>query len=121
MKLLIDMNLPPAWADLLRTHGYEALHWSDVGAPDAPDETIMDWAREQGCVVLTHDLDFGTLLALTHATSPSVIQMRAQDVMPETMGAVVITALRQFEEVLGSGALVVVDAARARARVLPFP
>ena len=31
----------------------------------------MDWALTNGYAVFTHDLDFGTLLALTHATGPS--------------------------------------------------
>jgi predicted nuclease of predicted toxin-antitoxin system len=43
----------------------------------------MAWARENGHVVLTHDLDFGTLLALTRANGPSVVQVRAQDVLPQ--------------------------------------
>jgi hypothetical protein len=32
----------------------------------------MAWARANGHVVFTHDLDFGTTLALTHAADPSV-------------------------------------------------
>jgi len=43
----------------------------------------MAWAREHVHVVFTHDLDFGTLLALTRASGPSVIQVGSQDVLPE--------------------------------------
>jgi len=42
----------------------------------------MAWARANGHVVFTHDLDFGTTLALTHAAGPSVIQVRGQNVLP---------------------------------------
>ena len=73
MKIVIDMNLSPEWADFFRSAGMEALHWSQVGDGHAEDATIMSWARSNDYVVFTHDLDFGTLLALTRATGPSVI------------------------------------------------
>ena len=78
MKLVIDMNLTPAWVRFLQQEGFEALHWSTTGEPKATDATIMEWARQAGHVVFTHDLDFSALLALTEATGPSVIQVRTQ-------------------------------------------
>ena len=81
----------------------------------------MEWAAEQGHVVFTHDLDFGTMLALSYATGPSVLQVRAQDVLPDTLGNVVVTALNQHDADLASGALVVVTQSKTRVRVLPIP
>lgn len=46
LKLLVDLNLTPAWAGFLREHGIEATHWSEVGDLRAPDSLIMQWARE---------------------------------------------------------------------------
>jgi predicted nuclease of predicted toxin-antitoxin system len=80
----------------------------------------MSWARSNGHVVFTHDLDFGTALALTHAAGPSVLQMRTQDVLPDRAGPVIAAALRQHESDLAAGALVVVDESRSRVRVLPL-
>ena len=80
----------------------------------------MTWARANGCLVLTHDLDFGTLLAHTNAGGPSVMQVRAQDVLPSVLGPTVAAALRQFAELLQQGALVTVEPHRRRARVLPL-
>jgi len=65
-------------------------------------------------------LDFGTLLALTHKAGPSVLQVRGEDVLPDHMGNLVVTAVRQRETELESGALVVVDERKNRARVLPI-
>jgi predicted nuclease of predicted toxin-antitoxin system len=73
-----------------------------------------------GYVVFTHDLDFGTMLALTHATGPSVLQVRGQDVLPEDMGLLVVAALRQHGAALTAGSLVVVDQKKSRVRVLPL-
>ena len=119
-KLLIDMNLSPQWVPVLQNHGWEAVHWSDVGNPRASDRDVMDWAMAHGCIVFTHDLDFGTMLALTHDVGPSVIQVRAENILPDYLGGSVVAALNQHETDLSSGALVVVDESRSRVRVLPI-
>jgi predicted nuclease of predicted toxin-antitoxin system len=119
VKVLIDVNLSPDWVPVLLHHGWSAIHWSTVGDPRATDRTIMDWASANGYIVFTHDLDFGTMLALTHATGPSVLQVRAGDVLPGHLEGVVIAALRQHDADLASGALVVVEESKCRVRVLP--
>jgi predicted nuclease of predicted toxin-antitoxin system len=120
LKLLIDMNLSPSWVAVLARHGWEAIHWSAVGDAHAPDRTIMEYARSGQFVILTHDLDFGTLLALTHTEGPSVIEVRTQDVLPEHMGPVLIPVLREHQIALEAGALIVVDEDRLRVRILPI-
>jgi predicted nuclease of predicted toxin-antitoxin system len=120
MKLLIDMNLSPRWVEVFERNGWQAIHWSAVGDPRATDRAIMEWANANQYVVFTHDLDFGTLLAITHAKGPSVIQVRAQDVLPEHLQGVVVPAMRQHERLLEAGALVMVDESTSRARILPL-
>src|SRR4051794_35068343 len=105
MKILVDMGLSPIWVETFEQHGIEAKHWSDLGDPKAKDREIMTWAREHSFLVFTHDLDFGHLLALTHAAGPSVIQVRSEDVLPDSIGLVVLRALRQHQDLLESGAL----------------
>jgi predicted nuclease of predicted toxin-antitoxin system len=70
--------------------------------------------------VFTHDLDFGALLALTRARGPSVIQVRAQDVLPDAIGDLVARVLAEHAAALESGALVTVEPYAARVRVLPI-
>jgi predicted nuclease of predicted toxin-antitoxin system len=120
ISIVIDMNLSVEWVPLLAAAGWSAVHWSQVGDPRADDSAIMQWARDHTHVVFTHDLDFGTTLALTHAEGPSVLQIRGQNVLPEHLGGIVVTTIRQFEAELANGALVVVDVARARVRILPI-
>ncbi len=38
MKLLVDMNLSPKWAGFLASVGFDAVHWSSLGAANAPEE-----------------------------------------------------------------------------------
>ena len=120
MKILIDMNLSPEWVVLLRQNGFEALHWSSVGNPKAPDSEIMQWARDNQAVVFTHDLDFGILRAHTQAGKPSVIQVRSQDVTPGHLGSVVVGVLSTHREIIEAGALITIDEARSRVRILPI-
>jgi len=86
MKILLDMNLTPAGCEVLATAGHEAEHWSHLGPPDATDEEILDFARRGGWVVVTQDLDFGSLLALRGHDLPSVIQVRAHATLPSDIG-----------------------------------
>lgn len=87
MKLLIDMNLTRRWVEALTLAGFEAVHWSTGGPGNAPDPEIMSYARSNDLVVLTQDLDFGAILALTHGDKPSVMQIRADDTSPDVIGA----------------------------------
>ncbi len=120
MKLLVDMNLSPRWIKLLAEAGIEAAHWSELGAAHAPDSEIMTFAKANGYVVLTHDLDFSAILAATHGEKPSVVQIRSEDLSPDEIGRPVIDALRQMTAELEDGALLTVDPKRTRLRVLPL-
>ena len=120
MKLLVDMNLSPGWVGVLVDAGIDAAHWSTLGAGNAPDSEIMAYAKVNDCIVLTHDLDFGAILAANHGKKPSVVQIRAEDVSPQAIGNYVIAALRQMATELDEGALLTVDTNRTRLRVLPF-
>jgi predicted nuclease of predicted toxin-antitoxin system len=120
MKLLVDMNLSPRWISTLAAVGIESVHWSTLGARNAPDTEIMAFAAANDYVVLTHDLDFGAILAATQGEKPSVVQIRAEDVSPDVIGAPVVSALHQMADELEAGALVTVDPNRTRLRVLPL-
>ena len=118
MKLLVDMNLSPRWVRTLANAGIESTHWSTIGAANASDAAIMEFARPNDYVVFTHDLDFGAILASSHGANPSVVQIRSGDVSPESVSGAVISALRQMAPQLEQGEI---DPARARVRVLPLP
>ena len=120
MKFLIDMNLPPEWVDVFEEHGWHAVHWQTVGDPRASDRSIMAWARQNNYVVFTRDLDFGMLLATSFGDAPSVIQVRAKDIMPQTLGNLLMEVLREHESALENGALLTVTEDRTRVRILPF-
>lgn len=120
MKLLVDMNLSPSWIEQLAQRGFEAVHWSTVGAPTAGDHEILSWARVNGFVLLTHDLDFSAILAASSDVAPSVVQLRMQDLLSERALNAVVTAVNAHAEVIELGALISIDESGARVRILPL-
>jgi predicted nuclease of predicted toxin-antitoxin system len=114
------MNLSPAWVPFLANKGFDAVHWSQIGDPRAKDPVVMQWARTNDHVVFTHDLGFSALLAAGGQDSPSVIQVRSQDVMPEAIGADVVRVLHEHADQIQAGAIVTIDEMRSRLRILPI-
>ena len=120
MRILIDMNLSPRWVDVLADAGIECIHWSSVGETTASDSFIMAFAKGAGYVVLTHDLDFGSILAATHGDKPSVIQIRSRTLSTAAIGPFVVKTLIQMDAEIESGALLTIEPPRARIRLLPL-
>ena len=120
MNLLLDMNLSPTLAGLLSDSGHDVVHWAEIGDHRAPDVSILAWAREHHRVLVTHDLDFGAMLADTEATGSSVIQLRVQDLLaPETIESIVHT-IKVAGPAIASGAIVTIHEDRSRIRILPL-
>jgi hypothetical protein len=77
-------------------------------------------ADENDHVLVTHDLDFGSLLAAGAGSGPSVVQIRVQDITPAGSDQLLIDTLRRFERELKEGVLISVDTMRSRVRILPL-
>lgn len=80
----------------------------------------MDWTAANSFVLLTHDLDFGAILASSGANIPSVIQIRTEDLRPDVLAGRVASILPQLAQALADGALVTIEPARERVRILPL-
>jgi predicted nuclease of predicted toxin-antitoxin system len=120
MKILIDMNLSPDWVEVFAAAEITSVHWSQIGDPAAKDTVVMAYAQTNNYIVFTNDLDFGTLLTIQQVNCPSVVQIRTQDLLPVSIGNIVISALQQFRSELEIGALVTIDSSRLRVRILPI-
>lgn len=120
MNILIDMNLSPLWVPYLQKYDFEAQHWSTLGKPDAPDTVLFNWAKDNKAVIFTNDLDFGAILAASQTNAPSVFQVRTQDLLPASIGQIVVDSLRRFTPELEAGALITLDLNRTKVRILPI-
>lgn len=75
MKLLLDQGLPRSAAILLGESGLDTIHVADRSLSAAEDSEIIAAAKAENRIVITLDADFHALLALTGASSPSVIRI----------------------------------------------
>lgn len=114
------MNLSPKLVPLLRNNGYECVYWQTVGASDAEDTEIVEWARREQYTIITNDLDFAAILGVTGQATPSVVLIRRKDLFTEMLFPHLVNALNTFERELLDGALIVVDEHRSRIRMLPL-
>lgn len=120
MNFIVDMYLSVRWTDYLISSGFGAEHWSSVGNPRAKDSNILNWAEVNHRVVMSHDLDFGDILAASGGVSPSVVLIRSESTLPSDIGATVILAINTHREELEAGALMIVEPNRFRIRLLPI-
>jgi predicted nuclease of predicted toxin-antitoxin system len=120
MRFIVDMNLSPAWTGYLISAGHDAIHWSAVGQANSPDADIMRWAADNDRIVFTSDLDFAAILAASDGRRPSVVQLRSDILRPGRVGEIVLSALKGAQNELEAGALLTIDAARARLHIFPL-
>lgn len=104
----------------LRMAGHDAIHLEELGLRTLPDADIFRMARDQGRVVLTFDLDFTDIAVATQASFPSVIVFRLRFGRPARVLERLTVVLASAEAALEQGALVIVDEARIRIRLLPI-
>jgi len=120
MKIIIDMNLSPRWVDYLIGNDIDALHWLSIGSHCAPDIQIFTYAKTHDLTILTSDLDFGYILAITNGDKPSVIQLRTDILTPDKIGSIVVSTIKQLFDDIDNGALVTINQNKIRVSLLPL-
>lgn len=121
MRFLLDSNLSPRVAMLMRTAGTDAEHVRDHGLQSEPDVVVLAFARDNGFVVVSEDTDFGELLAREKTAAPSLVLLRTNGPMtPDDHAALLLANLPSVYADLDQGAVVVVGRNRLRVRSLPL-
>lgn len=120
MKFLLNVNISYKLGVLLVGTGHESRHALDVGLGMATDAEILDAARIADEVVITHDLDYGTLLAFSGASKPSAIIFRMQNVGAPEMFDLLEQHWAHISSALSDGAVVIIEPRNLRIRRLPI-
>ncbi len=120
MRFLADMGISPRTVAFLCDLGHDAVHLHSRGFDRLSDAAILELARAEKRVLLTHDLDFGELIAAGREALPSVVVFRLRSMRPERVNQHLQSVISQNQEPLEQGAIVSVTESRARVRLLPI-
>jgi predicted nuclease of predicted toxin-antitoxin system len=120
MKLSADMGISPRTVEFLRDKGYEATHLHELALDLLTDAKILALGLQEGYVVLSHDLDFSELIAISRAELPSVVTFRLRDMRPANVNRHLAAILDQHVDKLTQGPAITVTDRRIRVRLLPI-
>jgi predicted nuclease of predicted toxin-antitoxin system len=120
MKFMLDMGISPKTAVFLRNLGYDAIHLHDLKSDRSTDPAVMQMARNEERILLTHDLDFGELIAASGANAPSVIIFRLRNMNPKNVNRFLNGIITEHRDALEKGAIVSVTEGQVRVRLLPL-
>lgn len=114
------MGLARSTARFLDALGHDAIHLRDLGLERADDEAVVTMAFSEGRIVLTHDLDFGRIVALGRGRVSSVVTFRLGDMRPTEVNRWLQVVIERFSADLEAGALITVGDRGIRVRRLPI-
>ena len=113
------MGIARSTTDVLRSSGHDVVHLLDQGLERLADELIVAKAVNEDRIIVTHDLDFSRIVALSGNDVPSVVTLRLSDMSPANVLSVLRGILEQADSELESGALVSVSDGGFRIRPIP--
>ena len=120
MKFVADMGISPRSAAFLCSLGHDAIHLHHAGLDRLSDASILIKALDEERVVLTHDLDFGDLMAASEARLPSVIIFRLRNMSADRVNRYLEIILANYQDRLVAGVVMSVTEREIRIRSLPI-
>lgn len=120
MNFLADMGVSMTTVSALRHLGHSVVHLREQGLMRMEDPDIVDKARSEGRIVLTFDLDFGEIMALSGQAYPSVILFRMRNQTPRVVTPRLLQVIQERQSQLAAGVFVTVEDHGYRIRHLPI-
>ncbi len=120
MRFLADMGVSVRLVQWLREQGHDAVHLQEQGLQRLPNGTIFERAATENRIVLTFDLDFGEIVALSGGRSASVILFRLHNTRMQHVRERLRAVLAESKGSLEQGVIITVEESRHRVRRLPI-
>ena len=120
MRWLLDQGIPRGTASHLRAAGHDAIHVGDIGMATASDSAIIAHGAVEQRVIVTFDADFHSLLAISQASSPSVIRIREEGLKGDVLAKLLIHIFDRFSSDLLNGCVMSFQNRKIRLRRLPI-
>ena len=119
MRFLIDQPVSPLLAEWLVENGHNAFHLRDRGLSRLPDEEVFRLGEAENRIIVTADLDFSRIIALSGQDAPGLILFRAGPVTDRQMLEMLERVIGNVPEERLNRSVVVVD--RSSFRIAPLP
>ena len=119
MRFLADMGVSTGVVEWLRNNGHDAKHLREEGLHRMPNGEIFAKAILEDRIIITFDLDFGKIVALSKGKRASVILFRLHNTRASHLLDRLSAVLQDSAGALEEGAVVVVEESRHRVRYLP--
>jgi predicted nuclease of predicted toxin-antitoxin system len=120
LRFLADMGIPQRSVVWLRSHSHDAVHLREESLQRLSDDDIVTKAMAERRIILTHDLDFSRIVALSSEALPSVITFRLDDMRAPQVNKHLEQVLERFDAELEQGVLISVRERGIRRRRLPI-
>ena len=119
MRFLADMGVSIRVVEWLRSNGHDTKHLREEGLHRMPNGKIFEKAIDENRVIITFDLDFGEIVALSKGRKTSVVLFRLHNTRTSNLIRRLSSVLKDTASALKEGAVVVVEESRHRVRYLP--
>jgi predicted nuclease of predicted toxin-antitoxin system len=120
MRFLCDMGVSRQVSRWLCDHGHDGVHLGEQGLARLPNGDIFSKAITENRILLTVDLDFGEIVALSGGRTGSVVVFRLHNTRATHVTERLAVTLENAGDALARGAIVVVEESRIRTRDLPI-
>ena len=120
VRFLADMGISPKVVAFLTELGHNAVHLHEQGLDRLPDSAVLRKARDETRILLTHDLDFGELVAASGERLQSVVVFRLRNMHPNWVSRYLKSVIIEYGDSLEESFIVSVAEGQIRSRILPI-
>jgi predicted nuclease of predicted toxin-antitoxin system len=120
MRFLADMGISHIVVTWLQAQGHDATHLRDEGLHRLENGEIFTKAFRESRIILTWDLDFTEILALSGRHTVSAVIFRLVNTRSAHVIERLARVLQESAQDLEDGAIISVEEARHRVRLLPL-
>lgn len=111
MRFLIDRCAGRLLAEWMRKQGHDVIESRELG-PDPGDRALLEWAANEGRILITIDTDFGQLVYMENVAHAGLI--RLPDVPSRLRTPILADVLMRYEAELKDAAIITVRGGRIR-------
>lgn len=119
MRFLADTGASKRVVEWLRGDGHDVIHLLEEGLERLPNGEIFAKATRENRIVLTFDLDFGEIVALSRPAPAPVIVFRLHNTRAAHVIERLASALKPSEAYLDTACVIVIEESRHRVRRFP--